>query len=379
MSLNIAKSNKKRVVIVGGGFGGLKLANKLKKSGFQVVLIDKNNYHQFPPLIYQVASAGMEPTSISFPFRKIFQHRKDFYFRMAEVRAIFPEKNMIQTSIGKAEYDYLVLAAGTTTNFFGNKHIEEEAMPMKNVSEAMGLRNALLANLERALTCSTKQEQQELLNIVIVGGGKLGYSLAINMLDRDFRVNVIEKNKVRAMNLANELDAEVICGDGTELEVLMKAGVQEADCFIAVTGQDQDNLVACQLAKKRFRVPKVITRANDHRNLLALRNLGADIAVSSTEIITRAIEQEVDSAGMHLLASLNRGKAAICALTLPENSRFHGMSLKDIQLPQNSLIVSVVHQDVLTIPQGSTVLSSGDEIVAICESDQQKELMKMFR
>ena len=217
------------------------------------------------------------------------------------------------------------------------------------------------------------------MNIVIIGGGKLGYSLAINMLDRDFRVNVIEKNKVRAMNLANELDEEVICGDGTELEVLMKAGVQEADCFIAVTGQDQDNLVACQLAKKRFRVPKVITRANDHRNLLALRNLGADIAVSSTEIITRAIEQEVDSAGMHLLASLNRGKAAICALTLPENSRFHGMSLKDIQLPQNSLIVSVVHQDVLTIPQGSTVLSSGDEIVAICESDQQKELMKMFR
>ena len=178
MSLNIAKVDKKRVVIVGGGFGGLKLANKLKKSGFQVVLIDKNNYHQFPPLIYQVASAGMEPTSISFPFRKIFQHRKDFYFRMAEVRAIFPEKNMIQTSIGKAEYDYLVLAAGTTTNFFGNKHIEEEAMPMKNVSEAMGLRNALLANLERALTCSTKQEQQELLNIVIVGGGATGVEVA---------------------------------------------------------------------------------------------------------------------------------------------------------------------------------------------------------
>lgn len=178
MSFNIEKGNKKRVVIVGGGFGGLKLANKLKKSGLQVVLVDKNNYHQFPPLIYQVASAGMEPTSISFPFRKIFQHRKDFYFRMAEVRAIFPEKNMIQTSIGKAEYDYLVLAAGTTSNFFGNEHIETEAMPMKNVSEAMGLRNALLANLERALTCSTKQEQQELLNIVIVGGGATGVEIA---------------------------------------------------------------------------------------------------------------------------------------------------------------------------------------------------------
>lgn len=178
MSFNIPKSDKKRVVIVGGGFGGLKLANKLRKSNFQVVLVDRNNYHQFPPLIYQIASAGIEPSSISFPFRKIFQKRKDFYFRMAEVRSIFPEHKIIQTSIGKIKYDYLVLAAGATTNFFGNKNVEQNAMPMKNVSEAMGLRNALLDNFERALTCATDLERQELLNIVIVGGGATGVEIA---------------------------------------------------------------------------------------------------------------------------------------------------------------------------------------------------------
>ena len=171
MSLNIKKDNTKRIVIVGGGFGGLQLANGLKGTPYQVILIDKNNYHQFPPLIYQVASAGMEASSISFPFRRNFQHRKNFYFRMAELRAIFPEKKLIQTSIGKVEYDYLVLAAGTTTNFFGNRNVERKAMPMKTVDEAMGLQNAILANIERAITCSTLLEEKELLNVVIVGCG----------------------------------------------------------------------------------------------------------------------------------------------------------------------------------------------------------------
>lgn len=178
MSFNIAKTKAKRVVIVGGGFGGLKLANALRNSGMQVVLVDKNNHHQFPPLIYQVASSGLEPSSISFPFRKIFRKRKNFYFRMAEARSIFPEKKILQTSIGKVEYDYLVFAAGTTTNFFGNKHLEDEAMPMKTLSEAMGLRNALLSNLERSITCATEQERNELQNIVIVGGGATGVEIA---------------------------------------------------------------------------------------------------------------------------------------------------------------------------------------------------------
>ena len=178
MSINIQRNQKKRVVIVGGGLGGLRLAEDLYGSGMQVVLIDKNNFHQFPPLIYQIASAGIDPSSISFPFRQIFRKRKDFYFRMAEARMVDCEKKILQTSIGKIDYDYLVLAAGATTNFFGNKNIEEWAIPMKTVPEAMGLRNALLSNFERALTCATEEERQELLNVVIVGGGATGVEIA---------------------------------------------------------------------------------------------------------------------------------------------------------------------------------------------------------
>lgn len=178
MSINIKRTTQKRVVIVGGGLGGLRLAQDLKGSGLQVVLIDKNNYHQFPPLIYQVASAGLAPSSISFPFRQLFRRRKDFFFRMAEARAVFPDKKILQTSIGKIDYDYLVFAAGATTNFYGNKNVEEWAIPMRTLSEAMGLRNALLSNLERALTCATAEERQELLNVVIVGGGATGVEIA---------------------------------------------------------------------------------------------------------------------------------------------------------------------------------------------------------
>lgn len=178
MSFNIPHNGKKRVIIVGGGFGGLKLAGKLQKSDFQVILIDKNNYHQFPPLIYQVASAGLEPSSICFPFRKLFRRYGNFHFRMGEVLEVIPEKHEIVTSIGRAEYDYLVLAAGAETNYFGHKQIEEQAMPMKVVSEAMGLRNLLLSNLERAQTCPPGDMRRELLNVVIVGGGATGVEIA---------------------------------------------------------------------------------------------------------------------------------------------------------------------------------------------------------
>ena len=217
------------------------------------------------------------------------------------------------------------------------------------------------------------------MRIVIVGGGKLGYHLATIMLDRKHDVRLIEKNKLRCMRLANELDVEVICGDGTEIETLEDAGTQNADCFIAVTGQDQDNLVASQLAKRQFKAIKVIARANDPRNMDALRILGADIVVSSTEIITNLIEQEVDIAEMHLLATLNKGRAGICTMTLPPDTALEGVTLKDVDLPESSLVISIVRGDAMMIPKGNTVIHANDEIVAVCEGKSQKQLLRVLR
>lgn len=178
MNIQIPKTDKKRIVIIGGGFGGLTLANNLDDHLFQVVLIDKNNYHQFQPLLYQVASSGLDMASISFPFRKVFGKRKNFYFRLAEVKAVYIKENKIETSIGELSYDYLVIAAGTTTNFFGNTEIQQNALPMKSVEEALLLRNKILLNLEKAQDCTDPEEKQSLMNIVIVGGGATGVEIA---------------------------------------------------------------------------------------------------------------------------------------------------------------------------------------------------------
>lgn len=178
MKANIERTDKKRIVIVGGGLGGLELAFKLVDNDYQVVLIDKNNYHQFPPLIYQVASGGLEPSSISFPFRRLFQGRKDFFFRMAKVESVNTDKKTINTTVGEIDYDYLVMAFGAKTNFFGNKDIEATTLPMKSVSEAMRLRNTILHNLELALTEEDPARKQALMNIVVVGGGASGVEIA---------------------------------------------------------------------------------------------------------------------------------------------------------------------------------------------------------
>lgn len=178
MSLNIPTTKAPRVVIIGGGFAGLELANKLHGQNFQVVILDKNNYHQFQPLLYQVATAGLEPSSIAFPFRKLFQKQENFHFRMVEVQEIYPEKKRLLTNKGEIFYDYLVIANGAGNNFFGNTNIEKYAYPMKSISEALALRNTIFQRFENALTAENTKEKESNLNIVVVGGGPTGVEVA---------------------------------------------------------------------------------------------------------------------------------------------------------------------------------------------------------
>ncbi|HTF03540.1 MAG TPA: NAD(P)/FAD-dependent oxidoreductase [Bacteroidia bacterium] len=175
--MDIPKSAKKRVVIVGGGFGGIELVRQLK-GRFQVVLIDKNNFHTFQPLLYQVATAGIEADSIVFPLRKIFKGYKDFYFRMAEAIRIDQDAKVLTTSIGTMSYDYLVIATGTDTSFFGNEKLRELTLQMKTVREALDLRSYILQNFEKALTTEEGVEREALLDYVIAGAGPTGVELA---------------------------------------------------------------------------------------------------------------------------------------------------------------------------------------------------------
>ena len=167
------------IVIIGGGFGGLKLARKLNnKPGFEVVLIDKFNYHQFQPLFYQVATAGLDASNISFPLRKVFHNSKNVRIRLAEVMEIIPSENKLKLENGELEYDILVIATGADTNFFGNANLIEKAFPMKSTVEALQLRHQLIQNFEDALLVNSPEELERLLTIVIVGGGPTGVELS---------------------------------------------------------------------------------------------------------------------------------------------------------------------------------------------------------
>jgi len=230
----IPETTKKRIIIAGGGFAGLKLARKLANSPYQIVLIDKHNYHQFQPLFYQVATAGLEPSSISFPLRKIFQKRPNIHFRMASLLKVNSDDKMIETDIGTMQYDYLVLAMGVSTNYFGMESIIKNTIPMKSVSEAIYLRNRILMNFEKALNESQREDIDPLLNFVIVGGGPTGVELSgalaemkKSVLPKDFPELDFSKMQIHLLEAApNLLSGMSEQAYKTALKYLQKLGVQ---------------------------------------------------------------------------------------------------------------------------------------------------------
>ncbi|WP_456462957.1 NAD(P)/FAD-dependent oxidoreductase [Lutibacter sp.] len=174
----LPKTTLKRLVVIGGGFAGLELVKKLKNKKIQIVLIDKNNFHQFQPLLYQVATSGLEPDSIAFPLRKQLAGYKNVNFRLTEVLQIKPEENTIYTTKGVITYDYLVLATGTATNFFGLKSVQKNGLGLKDIRDSLNIRHMMLQNLEQATITCNEQEKKALTNFVIVGGGPAGIEMA---------------------------------------------------------------------------------------------------------------------------------------------------------------------------------------------------------
>lgn len=214
--------------------------------------------------------------------------------------------------------------------------------------------------------------------IIVVGGGKVGYYLAKTLISYKHKVVVIEPVKEMCEKVANELNIPVCNGDGTTIDILTEMNVSKADIFIAVTGRDEDNLIACQLAKRNFGVKRTIARVNNPKNIQVFERLGVDIAVSSTSIIADLIEQEVDYSGMKTLMKLKNGKIVLSEIYISKDSPVINKSLKDIDLPKDCIIISVIRDEEVVIPNGFTMLQPGDYVIAVSSLENQLGLRKFF-
>ncbi|MEC4051739.1 NAD(P)/FAD-dependent oxidoreductase [Myroides odoratimimus] len=230
--MNIPTSKRPRVVIIGGGFGGLALAKKLKNKNFQVVLLDKHNYHTFQPLLYQVATGGLESGSIAYPIRKVVQNYEEIYFRLANVQRIDTENKKVVADIGTIFYDYVVIATGSKTNFFGNENITKNSMAMKTIPESLDIRSLVLENFEEALQTTDDQEQKALMNFVIVGAGPTGVELAGALAE--MKKHVLPKDYPDLD--FNKMEINVIQGANKVLDAMSEKSSRKAQEFLENLG-----------------------------------------------------------------------------------------------------------------------------------------------
>ena len=212
------------------------------------------------------------------------------------------------------------------------------------------------------------------MKVTIIGGGKVGYYLVRTLIEHGHEPSVIEIDKAVCKHIANEMDIPIICGDATRLEIL-----ESSSAFVSVTGSDETNLIACQLAKKKFGVQKTVAKSNNPKNVAAMQALGIDNVINSTNSIASLIEREVDTSRIKQVLSLNRGEVTLFEVQLPENYVYDGKMLMDIKLPILFNIVSITRNGCMIIPRGQSMLKSGDKLLVISETDVVKELKSVLK
>jgi trk system potassium uptake protein TrkA len=214
--------------------------------------------------------------------------------------------------------------------------------------------------------------------IIIVGAGKVGYFLARRLVASKHTVSIVEKDQALCEEIAKELEGLVINGDGCNPRILEEAQAKRADVLAAVTGDDEDNLIICQLAKEIFGVRRTVGRVNNPDNEHAFAELGIDVPVDSTKIIAKIIEEEVSFSDFVNLMSFKRGKLAIVRVDLPSDSPVIGREIKDIELPPDSVLVSIVRKDEVVVPKGNTALEPGDDIIALTVVGNEPQLLNLL-
>lgn len=214
--------------------------------------------------------------------------------------------------------------------------------------------------------------------VIVVGAGKVGYYLTKQLLSEGHEVLLLEKDRRRQAALAEQMGEVVVQGDGCEVRIMSEAGFGRADVIVAVTGDDEDNLVICQMAKRKFQAPRTVARVNDPDNLTLFEKLGIDTTVSSTQIIFNLLDQQIETDEIIPLAALKNGNIEIVAITVSERSPVLGRNVRDLPLPGDALIISVVREQHAMLPQGDVRFENGDTVIAMVVADEEPQLRHIF-